>query len=83
MTPDHNDLIDGEETARLLGVSIHTVRDYKRFGLIKIAGKLGNKDLYSKADVMHRRSIIDEKRIEGYTLSQISSVIEEELVRGE
>jgi len=79
MVSDNNDLVDGQEIAKLLHVSIHTVRDYKRFRLIKIAAKQGNKDLYSKADVMKRRSIIDNKRKDGYTLSQISSMLEEEL----
>lgn len=83
MTWDNSDLVDGQEAAKLLGASIHTVRDYKKLGLIRIAGKEGNKDLYSRADVMRRRSIIDKKRIEGYTLSQISAVIEEELRKGE
>ena len=83
MTADDNDLIDGQEAAKLLRASIHTVRDYKKRGLIKIAGKEGNKDLYNRTDIMRRRSIIDKKRIEGYTLSQISAVIEEELRKGE
>lgn len=83
MKLDDNDLIDGQEAARLLRASIYTVRDYKKLGLIRIAGKEGNKDLYSKRDVMRRRSIIDKKRIEGHTLSQISAVIEEELRKGE
>lgn len=83
MKLDDNDLIDGQEAARLLRASIYTVRDYKKLGLIRIAGKEGNKDLYSKRDVIRRRSIIDKKRIEGHTLSQISAVIEEELRKGE
>jgi DNA-binding transcriptional MerR regulator len=83
MTLANNDLVDGLEAARLLRASIYTVRDYKRLGLIKIAGKQGNKDFYSRTDVVRRRSIIDHKRIEGYTLSQISAVIEEELKKGD
>jgi len=83
MTLDDNDLIDGQEAAGLLHASIYTVRDYKRLGLIRIAAKQGNKDLYSRADVMRRRSIIDKKRVEGYTLSQISTLIEGELRKRE
>jgi len=75
----NDDLVDGQEIAKLLDVSIHTVRDYKKLGLIKIAAKRGNKDLYSKADVMQRRSIIDKMRKEGYTLSHISQMLEGEL----
>lgn len=79
MVSDNDDIADGQEIAKLLHVSIHTVRDYKRFRLIKVAAKRGNKDFYSKIDVMKRRSIIDNKRKDGYTLSQISSMLEEEL----
>jgi DNA-binding transcriptional MerR regulator len=75
----NSDLIDGREAAKLMDVSIHTVRDYKKFGLLKIAAKRGNKDLYSKADLTQRHSIIDKKRREGYSLSQINSMLEGEL----
>ena len=83
MTLDNNDLIDGQEAAELLRASIYTVRNYKRLRLIRIVGKDGNKDLYSRRDIRRRRSIIDKKRIEGYTLSQITAMIEEELRKGE
>jgi DNA-binding transcriptional MerR regulator len=75
MKLDDNDLIDGQEAARLLHASIYTVRDYKKFRLIKIAGKDGNKDLYSRRDVMRLRLITDQKQIEGHNLSQISAEI--------
>ena len=75
----NSDLIDGREAAKLMDISIHTIRDYKQLRLIKIAAKKGNKDLYSKADLMRRHSIIGEKRKEGYNLSQISSILEGEL----
>lgn len=74
MTSD-DDLMDSNEVARMLGVSIHTVRDYKKRGLIKIAAKRANKDLYSRLDVTQRRSVIDEKRREGYSLAQIRSMV--------
>lgn len=83
MAQDDSDLIDGQEAASVLRASIYTVRDYKKLGLIKIADKQGNKDLYSKADVTRRRSIIGKKRVEGYTLSQISALIEGELRKRE
>jgi DNA-binding transcriptional MerR regulator len=59
-----------------MDASIHTVRDYKKRGLIRIADKRGNKDLYSKVDIVRRHSVIDQKRREGYTLAQISKVVE-------
>lgn len=83
MAQDDNDLIDGQEVANLVRGSIYKVRDYKKLGLIKIADKQGNKDLYNKADVLRRFSIISQKRIEGYTLSQISALIGDELRKRE
>ena len=72
----NDDLIDIYEVARIMDASIHTVRDYKKRGLVRIADKRGNKDLYSKVDIIRRHSVIDQKRREGYTLAQISTMVE-------
>lgn len=79
----NEDLIDANEVAKLLKKSIHTVRDYKKRGLIKVADKQGNTDLYDKVDVLRRQSVLREKRRQGYTLIQISSILEKELGREE
>ena len=73
------DLIDTHEVAKILDISTPTVRDYKKRGLIKIADKEGNKDLYNKADILLRHSIIRDMRRKNHSLSQISSLIENEL----
>ena len=73
------DMIDIKETAKILGISVPAVRDYKKRGLIKIADKDGNKDLYNKTDLLLRKAIIAEMRRKGHSLSQISSLIENEL----
>ena len=73
------DLIDTHEVAKILDISTPTVRDYKKRRLIRIADKKGNKDLYNKADILLRYSIIREMRRKNHSLSQISSLIENEL----
>ena len=75
----NKDLIDTHEVAKILNISVFSVRDYKKRGLIRIADKKGNKDLYNKADVLLRYSIITEMRRKDHSLSQISSLIENEL----
>lgn len=85
MTSDGNlndNFIDGNEVAKLLNMSIHTVRDYKKRGLFKVADKQGNADLYDKADVIQRQSVIREKRRQGYTLTQIGTMLGKELEEG-
>lgn len=75
----NEDLIDINEVANILHISIPAVRDYKKRGLIRIADKKGNKDLYNKADILLRYSIITDMRRKGHSLSQISSLIDNEL----
>lgn len=75
----NEDQIDIKEVAKILHISIPAVRDYKKRGLIEIADKKGNKDLYSKTDIQKRYSIITKLRRGGHSLSQISSLIEKEL----
>jgi DNA-binding transcriptional MerR regulator len=74
------ELIEAREVAEILKLSIPSLRDYKKRGLIKIAAKQGNKDLYDKADVVWRCSIIAEKRGEGFSLSQISSMLAKDFI---
>jgi DNA-binding transcriptional MerR regulator len=78
MTDD--ELIGAEEAARILKISYSSLRDYRKRGLISVAAKRGNKDLYSKAEVMRRDSIIREKRMQGFSLSQISPMLIKEPV---
>ena len=73
------ELIDAREVAEILKISIPSLRDYKKRGLIVVAAKRGNTDLYDKADVVRRYSIIREKRGEGFSLSQISLMLSKEL----
>ena len=62
------ELIEAREVAEILQISIPSLRDYRKRGLIVVAAKRGNTDLYDKADVVRRCSIIKEKRGQGFSL---------------
>jgi DNA-binding transcriptional MerR regulator len=72
------ELIEARKVAEVLNISIPSLRDYKKRGLIIVAAKRGNTDLYDKADVVRRCSIIREKRKQGFSLSQISLMLTKE-----
>jgi len=72
------ELIEAGKVAEVLKISIPSLRDYKKRGLIIVAAKRGNTDLYDKADVVRRYSIIREKRRQGFSLSQISLMLTKE-----
>jgi DNA-binding transcriptional MerR regulator len=71
----NSELIEAHKAAEILKMSIPSLRDYKKRGLIVVAAKRGNTDLYDKADVVRRCSIIREKRRQGFSLSQISLML--------
>jgi DNA-binding transcriptional MerR regulator len=73
------ELIEARKVAEVLNISIPSLRDYRKRGLIVVAAKRGNTDLYDKADVERRCSIIKEKRRQGFSLSQISQMLTKEL----
>lgn len=80
MVTTEKELIEAREVAEILGMSIPSLRDYKKHGLITVAAKRGNTDLYDKADVLQRYSMITEKRRAGFSLSQIGAMLRKEPV---
>jgi DNA-binding transcriptional MerR regulator len=72
------ELIEAREVAEILQISIPSLRDYRKRGLILVAAKRGNTDLYDKVDVVRRCAIIREKRTQGFSLSQISQTLSKE-----
>ena len=72
------ELIEAREVAEILQISIPSLRDYRKRGLIVVADKRGNTDLYDKADVIRRCAIIKEKRGQGFSLTQISQMLAKE-----
>ena len=73
-------LIGAQELIDLLKISIYSLRDYRKRGLFVVAAKRGNKDLYDKDDTVKRYSFIKEKRRQGYSLSQISLLLNKDPV---
>jgi DNA-binding transcriptional MerR regulator len=78
MMTTNPEFIDAKEVADVLKISIHSLRDYKKRGLLVVAAKRGNTDLYDKADVVKRCSIIKEKRRQGFSLYQINLMLTKE-----
>jgi DNA-binding transcriptional MerR regulator len=76
----NQNLIGAQEVIELLKISIYSLRDYRKRGLFVVAAKRGNKDLYDKDDVVKRYSTIKEKRRQGYSLSQISLLLDKDTV---
>ena len=74
----NQELIEARKVAEVLNISIHSLRDYKKRSLIVVAAKRGNTDLYDKADVIRRGSVIREKRRQGFSLTQISQMLTKE-----
>jgi DNA-binding transcriptional MerR regulator len=72
------ELIEARQVAEILNISIPSLRDYRKRGLIVVAAKRGNTDLYDKTDVERRCAIIREKRRQGFSLSQISLMLTKE-----
>lgn len=70
-----SELIEARDVSEILQISIPSLRDYRKRGLIVVAAKRGNTDLYDKADVVRRCSIIKEKRVQGFSLTQISQML--------
>ena len=75
---DNPELIEAPEVAEILQISIPSLRDYRKRGLIVVAAKRGNTDLYDRADVVRRCAVIKEKRGQGYSLTQISQMLSKE-----
>ena len=71
----NSELIEARDVSEILQISIPSLRDYRKRGLIVVAAKKGNTDLYDKADVVRRCSIIKEKRGKGFSLTQISQML--------
>ena len=79
--PESDQLIDIQEVASTFGKSVESIRKYKNFGIIRVTDKRGNKDLFSRTEVLEIKDRLRELRLRGLSLSQISDQLE--LVRSE
>lgn len=69
---ERNHLIDIKEVAETLGKSVESIRKYKNFGIIRVTDKRGNKDLFSKDEILTIRDRLRDLRLKGLSLSQIA-----------
>ena len=70
-------LIGIEEVAGLFEKSIESIRKYKNYGILKVADKVGNKDLFDREDVLSKKQLIKEMQVQrGLSLAQIAVELE-------
>lgn len=70
-------LIGIEEVAQIFEKSVESIRKYKNYGILKVADKIGNKDLFSRDDVLGKKQIIKEMQVQrGLSLAQIAIELE-------
>ncbi len=70
---DGSQLIGIEEVARVFEKSVESIRKYKNYGILKVADKIGNKDLFDRDDVVAKKQLVKEMQVQrGLSLSQIA-----------
>jgi CheY-like chemotaxis protein len=66
-----------DEVAKIFEKSIESIRKYKNYGILKVADKVGNKDLFDRDDVMGKKQLVKEMQVsQGLSLSQIADRLE-------
>jgi len=70
-------LIGIDEVAQIFEKSIESIRKYKNYGILKVADKIGNKDLFDRDDVMSKKQLVKDMQVrQGLSLSQIADQLE-------
>jgi two-component system, OmpR family, alkaline phosphatase synthesis response regulator PhoP len=70
-------LIGIDEVAELFEKSIESIRKYKNYGILKVADKVGNKDLFDRKDAISKKQLIKDMQVrQGLSLSQIADQLE-------
>ena len=70
-------LIGIEEVAEVFEKSVESIRKYKNYGILKVADKIGNKDLFDREEAIAKKSVIKEMQVQrGLSLSQIAMELE-------
>ena len=70
-------LIGIEEVARVFEKSVESIRKYKNYGILKVADKIGNKDLFDRDDAIGKKQLVKEMQVQrGLSLSQIAIELE-------
>ena len=70
--PESEQLVDIKQVAEALGKSVESIRKYKNFGIIRVTDKRGNKDLFSREEILKIRDRLRDLRLKGLSLSQIA-----------
>jgi CheY-like chemotaxis protein len=66
-------LIGIDEVSSLFQKSVESIRKYKNYGILKVADKIGNKDLFDREDVLRKKQLVKEMQVQrGLSLSQIA-----------
>lgn len=70
-------LIGINEVAEVFEKSIESIRKYKNYGILKVADKVGNKDLFDRDDVVAKKQVVKDMQVrQGLSLSQIADQLE-------
>lgn len=69
-------LIGIDEVADLFGKSVESIRKYKNYGILKVADRLGNKDLFDREDALSKKQTIKDLQIRGLSLAQIAEQLD-------
>ncbi len=70
-------LIGINEVSSLFEKSIESIRKYKNYGILRVADKVGNKDLFDREDVLRKKQLVKEMQVQrGLSLSQIAMELE-------
>mgnify|MGYP003574507286 CR=1 FL=1 len=74
---DVQKLIGIDEVAQIFEKSIESIRKYKNYGILKVADKIGNKDLFDRDDVMSKKQLVKDMQVQqGLSLSQIADQLD-------
>lgn len=74
---DESKFIGIDDVAQIFEKSIESIRKYKNYGILKVADKVGNKDLFDRDDVMSKKQLVKELQVhQGLSLSQIADRLE-------
>jgi DNA-binding transcriptional MerR regulator len=70
-------LIGIDEVSSLFEKSIESIRKYKNYGILKVADKVGNKDLFDRENVLRKKQLVKEMQVQrGLSLSQIATELD-------
>ena len=74
---DDQKLIGIDEVAKIFDKSVESIRKYKNYGILKVADKVGNKDLFHVEVVVAKKQLLKDMQVrQGLSLAQIAIQLE-------